>query len=175
MRGWLLYTRPVSDLDRFKKAQESRQPGYAAALSELRGGRKRSHWIWYIFPQLGGLGRSPMAVRYALADGNEAADYLRDPVLAQRLAAAAAAVRGHVAPARGAAAALEVVMGSDIDAVKLVSSMTLFARVAARLVAEGDGRKELAELVDDAEAILTTAAAQGYPRCAHTERALATS
>lgn len=164
----------MADLDRFKKAQESGQPGYADALSELRGGRKRSHWIWYIFPQLGGLGRSPMAVRYALADGNEAADYLRDPVLAQRLVAAAAAVRGHVAPGGGAGAALDVVMGSDIDAVKLVSSMTLFARVAAQLLVEGDGRKELAELVGHAEAILSAAAAQGYPRCAHTERSLAT-
>jgi len=165
----------MSDLDRFKKAQESRHPGHADALAELRAGRKTSHWIWYVFPQLGGLGRSSMAVRYALADGNEAADYLRDPVLAQRLVAAAGAVRNHVAPGRGAGAPLDVVMGSDIDALKLVSSMTLFARVAARLIAAGDARKELPELVEHAEAILSAAAAQGYRRCAHTERSLAPS
>lgn len=164
----------MSDLDRFKKAQESRHAGYADALAELRAGRKTSQWIWYVFPQLGGLGRSSMAVRYALADGEEAADYLRDPILAQRLVAAAAAVRGHVAPGRGVGAPLDAIMGSDIDALKLVSSMTLFTRVAAQLIAEGDGRNELAELVEHAEAILNAAAAQGYQRCAHTERSLAT-
>ena len=163
----------MSYLDRFKQAQDSRHPGYATALAELRAGRKTSHWIWYIFPQLRGLGRSPMAVRYALADGDEAAAYLRDPVLAQRLVAAAAAVRGHVAPARGQGAPLDVVMGADVDALKLVSSMTLFARVAARMIAEGDTRNELADLVAHAEAILRAAQAQGYERCAHTERALA--
>ena len=163
----------MADLDRFKKAQDARDAGYTVALAELRAGRKTSHWIWYIFPQLGGLGRSSMAVRYALADGSEAADYLRDPLLAQRLVAAAAAVRGHVAPGRGVGAALDVVMGSDIDALKLVSSLTLVARVAAQLIAEGDRRSELAELVEHAEAIWTAAAAQGYQRCAHTERSLA--
>jgi uncharacterized protein (DUF1810 family) len=163
----------MSDLDRFKQAQDSGQAGHATALSELRAGRKTSHWIWYVFPQLRGLGRSSMAARYALADGDEAAAYLRDPVLAQRLVAATAAVRGHVAPARGAGAPLDVVMGSGIDALKLVSSMTLFARVAAQMSANGDTRKELADLVADAEAILSAAAAQGYERCAHTERALA--
>ena len=132
----------MSDLDRFKQAQDSRHAGYATALAELRAGRKTSHWIWYVFPQLRGLGRSSMAVRYALADGGEAAAYLRDPLLAQRLVAATAAVRGHVAPVRGAGAPLDVVMGSDIDALKLVSSMTLFARVAAQMIAE-DTRKDL--------------------------------
>jgi uncharacterized protein (DUF1810 family) len=161
------------DLDRFKQAQDSRHAGHATALAELRAGRKTSHWIWYVFPQLRGLGRSSMAVRYALAEVAEAAEYLRDPVLAQRLVAATAAVRGHVAPVRGAGAPLDVVMGSDIDALKLVSSMTLFARVAAQMIAGGDSRKELADLVTDAEAILSAAAAQGYERCAHTERALA--
>ena len=165
----------VSELDRFKQAQDSWHAGYAVALAELRAGRKTSHWIWYVFPQLRGLGRSAMAVRYALADGDEAAAYLRDPVLAQRLVVAAAAVRGHVAPGRGSGAPLEVVMGSDIDAVKLVSSMTLFARVAAQMIAAGDTRSELTDLVADAEAILSAAAAQGYERCAHTERALTES
>ena len=162
------------DLDRFKQAQDAHHT-LANALGELRAGRKTSHWIWYVFPQLRGLGRSSMAARYALADGDEAAAYLRDPVLAQRLVVAAGAVRGHVAPARGAGAPLDVVMGSDIDALKLVSSMTLFARVAARMIAAGDARSELADLVAHAEAILNAAAAQGYDRCAHTERALAPS
>jgi len=163
----------MSDLDRFKQAQDSRHAGYATAVAELRAGRKTSHWIWYVFPQLRGLGRSSMAVRYALADGDEAAAYLRDSVLAQRLVAATAAVRDHVAPARGDGAPLDVVMGSDIDALKLVSSMTLFERVATKMIIDGDQRSELRDLVAHAEAILTAAAAQGYERCAHTERALA--
>jgi uncharacterized protein (DUF1810 family) len=165
----------MAELDRFKQAQDARHAGYAAALAELRAGRKQSHWIWYVFPQLRGLGRSSMAVRYALADGDEAADYLRDPVLAQRLVAAASAVRDHVAPARGAGVPLDVVMGSDIDALKLVSSMTLFAQVAAQMIAGGDARGELADLRAHAIAILDAAAGQGYERCAHTERALAAS
>ncbi len=154
-------------------AQDSRHAGYATALAELRAGRKQSHWIWYVFPQLTGLGRSSMAVRYALADVDEAMAYLRDPALAQRLVAAAAAVRSHVAPERGAGAPLEVVMGSDIDALKLVSSMTLFARVAAQMIADGDTRRELPDLLAHAVAILDAAATHGYERCAHTEQALA--
>ena len=160
------------DLDRFKRAQDAGHAGYADAIAELRAGRKTSHWIWYIFPQLGGLGHSSMAVRYALAGARQASDYLRDPVLAPRLGAAARAVRSHVAPERGRGVPLEAVMGSDIDALKLVSSMTLFASVAASMIAAGDARVELADLAADAQAILVAAAAQGYERCAHTERAL---
>jgi uncharacterized protein (DUF1810 family) len=163
----------MADLERFKQAQDTRHAGYADALAELRAGRKQSHWIWYVFPQLRGLGRSSMAVRYALADGDEAVAYLREPVLLQRLVAAAAAVRDHVAPQRGAGVPLEAVMGSDIDALKLVSSMTLFARVAAQMIADGDARRELAELLGHAVAILDVAVEQGCERCAHTERALA--
>ena len=162
----------MADLERFRTAQAARHAGYVDAIGELRAGHKTSHWIWYIFPQLGGLGHSSMAVRYALAGAHEAADYLRDPVLGQRLCAAARAVRGHVAPQRGRGASLEAVMGSDIDALKLVSSMTLFADVGARMIAAGDARAELADLVADAEAILRAAGEQGYERCAHTARAL---
>jgi uncharacterized protein (DUF1810 family) len=158
------------DLDRFKQAQAAPHAGIATAMAELRAGRKTSHWIWYVFPQLAGLGRSPMATRYGLAGLDEASAYLRDPLLGGRLAAAAAAVRAHVAPPR--AARLNAVMGSSIDALKLVSSMTLFRHVAARLNAE-DPRPEFAALADDAEAILTAAATQGYVHCAFTIRALA--
>jgi uncharacterized protein (DUF1810 family) len=158
------------DLDRFEQAQASPHAGIAVAMAELRAGRKASHWIWYVFPQLAGLGRSPMAARYGLAGLDEAAAYLRDPLLGGRLAAAASAVRAHVAPPR--AARLDAVMGSGIDALKLVSSMTLFSHVAARVNAE-DPRPEFAALAEAAEAILTAAAAQGYARCAFTAKAIA--
>jgi uncharacterized protein (DUF1810 family) len=159
------------DLQRFRQAQDAPRAGFADALRELAAGRKTSHWIWFVFPQLAGLGRSPMAVRYGLDGPDEAAAYLRDPVLAERLGRAAAAARAQLAPDRGSPAALAELMGSDIDATKLVSCMTLFSRVARAAHAEAP-RPELAALADDADAILAAAAAEGYARCAFTERQL---
>ena len=160
----------MSDLDRFHRAHDSTGDGFADALRELRAGRKTSHWIWYVFPQLRGLGTSAMAATYGLDGAEEGAAYLEDRVLTARLVDAASAVRAHVAPPRGSPARLEVVMGSRIDAQKLVSSMTLFAHLARR--ADVAGRPDLAALAEHAEAILEAAAAQGYARCAFTERAL---
>ncbi len=111
------------DLARFTNAQKS---VYETALSELRRGHKTSHWMWFIFPQVAGLGYSAMSQRYAIADLEEAQTYLAHPVLGARLrecAAAALAVEGRSASA---------IFGSPDD-MKLQSSMTLFAQ------AEGDG------------------------------------
>lgn len=106
-------------LDRFVFAQRR---GHDTALSELRRGQKRSHWMWYVFPQLRGLGRSEMSWHYGIADLDEARAYLAHPVLGPRLAECAAAVLAHAdKPA-------EAIMGS-VDAGKLRSSMTLFAAV----------------------------------------------
>ncbi len=135
------------------------------ALRELQRGRKTSHWIWYVFPQLAGLGRSSYAVHYGLAGVEEAADYLRDPVLGARLVEAAAAVRAHVCD--GKRARIEHVMGSDIDAIKLVSSMTLFGHVA-KTVSALDPQPTFAAMAEHADAILAAAAAQGYARCTYT-------
>ena len=159
------------DLGRFKEAQDGPGDGFADAQRELRAGRKTSHWIWYIFPQLRGLGRSSMAMGFGLDGPEEAAAYLRDPVLLDRLLAAAAAVRAHLAPAQGPPARLDELMGSHIDAVKLVSSMTLFARVA-RTVHAQDPRPALAALAEHADAILAAAKVQGFDRCGFTEGAL---
>jgi uncharacterized protein (DUF1810 family) len=156
------------NLDRFHRAQDSADDGYADALRELRAGRKTSHWIWYVFPQLRGLGTSPMAVSYGLASPEEGAVYLDDPVLAGRLIEAASAVRAHVGLSQASPVRLEVVMGSRIDAQKLVSSMTLFAHLARRR----HDRPELVALAEHAEAILAAAAVHGYGRCAFTEKAL---
>jgi uncharacterized protein (DUF1810 family) len=110
------------DLQRFVDAQESGGT-YAAALAELRRGRKVSHWMWFVFPQLEGLGRSPTARRFAIRSLAEARAYADHPVLGPRLLECAEAVSA----APGATA--EQVMG-EVDAVKLRSSMTLFARAA---------------------------------------------
>ena len=107
------------DLSRFVAAQADT---YATALAELRRGAKRSHWMWFIFPQIAGLGQSDMARRYAIASAEEARDYLAHPLLGDRLVAATAAV----VAAQGSA---ESILGG-IDAIKLRSSMTLFAAVA---------------------------------------------
>ncbi len=107
------------DLERFVAAQNAGGT-YDRALAELRAGHKTSHWIWFVFPQVAGLGRSEMARRYAIADLDEARGYLSHPVLGPRLVTAAESVIIH----RNRTA--EDILGS-IDAIKLRSSMTLFA------------------------------------------------
>ncbi len=158
----------MSSLARFQDAQESPHAGFTGALRELQAGRKTSHWIWYVFPQLGGLGRSSTAVYYGLAGPEEAADYLRDPVLGERLVAAAAVVRTHLASANSGPVRLDDLMGSDVDALKLVSCMTLFRGVAKRLCAV-DPQPRFAAMADHADAILAAVASQGYGPCAYTE------
>jgi uncharacterized protein (DUF1810 family) len=108
----------TSDLDRFVEAQRST---YDRALEELRAGRKTSHWMWFIFPQLAGLGRSEMAQRYAIASLAEARAYHAHPVLGPRLRSCAAAVLAH-------ADRSPVAILGEVDAMKLRSSMTLFHR-----------------------------------------------
>lgn len=148
-------------LDRFHTAQAGADVGYDTALGEVRAGRKTSHWIWYIFPQLQGLGHSATARAYALHDLAEACAYLRDPVLRGRYEEIAGAVRAQLT--RGVA--LVQLMGSQIDALKFVSSLTLF-RAAARSLTSAD--PGLAHLTEECEALLGLSAAQGYPPCAHT-------
>ena len=109
------------DLRRFVDAQSS---NYDQALSEIRAGRKRTHWMWYVFPQYDGLGRSPAAQRYSIKSVAEADAYLRHSVLGPRLLQCAEAVldvEGRTAHA---------IFGSPDDA-KLRSSATLFSRVAS--------------------------------------------
>lgn len=104
------------DLERFVIAQ---QRDYPRALGELKAGQKRSHWIWYVFPQLRGLGRSEMAQRYGLADLTEARAYLAHPVLGPRLQECARALLTH------SGRSARQIMGTPDD-LKLRSSMTLF-------------------------------------------------
>ena len=110
------------DLQRFHEAQREM---YEIALREIKAGRKISHWMWYIFPQLRGLGRSPMARAYGIDGIAEARAYLADPVLSARLYEAA-----------GILLLLDesnaVNIFGDIDAIKLRSSMTLFAILSAK-------------------------------------------
>lgn len=104
-------------LDRFLEAQA---PVWAEVEAELAAGAKRSHWMWFIFPQIAGLGRSGAARFYAIADLAEARAYLATPLLAERLRRATALMLSH------AGTPAERILGG-IDAVKFRSSMTLFA------------------------------------------------
>jgi uncharacterized protein (DUF1810 family) len=113
---------PDASLDRFLVAQE-RDGTYDRALAELRQGRKRTHWMWFVFPQLAGLGHSATAQAFAIGSLAEARDYLRDPVLGARLRECA----DVIAACHGASA--REILG-EVDAMKLRSSMTLFARAA---------------------------------------------
>src|SRR5262245_37135113 len=106
------------DLERFVEAQG---PVYDTALSELRAGRKRTHWIWYILPQLRGLGTSQMSTRYGLESLAEARAYLAHPVLGPRL-------RECVRTLNALRESDPVAVLGGIDAVKLRSCLTVFAQ-----------------------------------------------
>jgi uncharacterized protein (DUF1810 family) len=152
-------------LQRFKDAQGRPASGFAAALAEIRAGAKRSHWIWYMFPQLSGLGHSAASQMYGIDGVAEAEAYLSDPLLRSRLLAMATAVAEGLR--QGGVRSVERVMGSSIDAAKLVSSMTLFGRVAAKLHLS-EGLDDYASIARVADEILAVAAAEGFPPCQFT-------
>jgi len=111
-------------LERFVQAQEKT---YARALAELKAGEKTGHWIWWIFPQLRGLGISHNSTFYGLADEAEANEYLRHLVLGARYRECIAIVHGHIC--QGGVKPLTL-MGSHIDVLKLRSSLELFRELS---------------------------------------------
>ncbi len=148
-------------LDRFRRPLAEALDG---AVAEIGAGRKRTHWMWFVFPQLAGLGSSPTAQHYAIADADEALAFLLDPELGAGYRRAVTATHERV-----------VVHGQDVSALfgfpddrKLVSSLTLFGSVARR-----SGRPDLAELATMCDDILDAARRQDLPACAHTAAALA--
>ena len=155
----------MSALDRFRHAQNSPHEGFESALEEIRAGRKRGHWIWYVFPQIRGLGTSHESQTFGINDVEEAAEFLHDSELRSRLLTIALAVAEQLK----AGHALRALMGSDIDARKVVSSLTLFGDVAQRLQ-EAEGGNSYNALAIVAGEVLARAAAQGYPRCTYTLR-----
>lgn len=114
-------------LQRFVDAQDAAGT-YERALAELRAGRKTSHWMWFVFPQIAGLGRSPTARAYAIGSLDEARAYLDHPLLGPRLRDCARALAEGGGPGGSPHTAREIL--GDVDAVKLRSSMTLFALAA---------------------------------------------
>jgi uncharacterized protein (DUF1810 family) len=110
----------IYDLERFVSAQEHL---YDRVLDELRQERKQSHWMWFVFPQLSGLGLSAMSRRYAIASLDEAQAYMRHPILGRRLIECAGIIAESEAPS------VDYIFGT-VDAHKLHSSMTLFHHAA---------------------------------------------
>lgn len=157
-------------IERFRHAQNSAVAGFEAALEELRAGGKRSHWMWYVFPQLAGLGRSEAARYFGIQDAAEAEAFLRDDELRSRFLRIVSVVAEQLQQADGPP--LHTLMGSRIDAAKLVSSLTLFHHIARSLHAREprDYYQTVARLSGE---ILSHAEQEGYPPCAFTLRRLA--
>ena len=166
-------TEPTPDpFAHFLAAQSGATVGYVTALAELDSGHKSSHWIWYIFPQLAGLGHSGMAKKFAIGGDIEARAYLTHPVLGPRLLAAQQVVLQQISPPTSRS--LIGLMGGKVDAQKFVSSCTLFGYVAQGLLSDGDaavvnGARLLATA---SRQVLNIAERQGLPPCLFTVDAM---
>ena len=139
------------NLQRFVQAQD---PVIDGVMDELRAGRKRSHWMWFVFPQLKGLGRSPTAIHYALSGTGEACAYIAHPVLGRRLEACCRLLLALPGDSP------EAVFG-PVDAMKLRSSMTLFAAVSEKNVFSDVLRKYFGGREDQATLELLESGAPG--------------
>jgi len=152
---------PDIDLLRFVDGYKS---DFERALAEIRAGHKASHWMWYILPQVDGLGSSPTAIHYAIRTRAEAEAFLTHPQLGPHYCQLVDAV-WQQAIATGVT--LHALFGEP-DKRKLVSSLTLFAAIARGL----DPSTERDKLISQADNVLDEAAAQGLPRCAVTDARL---
>lgn len=141
-----LRSRPPArfDLARFVQAQDG---CYDQALAELRAGRKRSHWIWYVLPQLQALGRSAMAREYGIQGLDEAVAYLAHPVLGPRLLECVQALLTH----SGNASATEIL--GEVDAMKLRSCLTLFHAAAPAVPCFADALRAFYQGLPDPETL----------------------
>ena len=133
----------MTDLTRFVLAHEEK---FDSALLELETGQKTSHWMWYIFPQMIGLGTSEMSVKYAITEESEAIDYLQNSLLFDHLAAVTKAIHGHVVAMNKQ---VLYILGSDIDVIKLKSSLRLFSPLAKQL-----GDQKFSEFIQQADEVL---------------------
>ena len=154
--------------ERFLKAHANPVAGFDAALGELKAGRKEGHWIWYIFPQLEGLGTSSAAQWFALADVDQAWAFASHVVLGAHLLQAIETVNQHPGT-------LHDLMVNPVDVRKLVSSLTLFWYVCQDHMhdREVSHATRASELTAACYRVLKKAADQGIPQCAFTIQALA--
>lgn len=152
-------------LGRFHEAQDDSTGGYRQAFSEIQSGRKKSHWIWYIFPQLEHLGQSPSAKLYGIADFNEACDYLKDPILFKRYFELVKLTEEKLENTP-----LANLMGGYPDDLKFISSLTLFQSASKYLSSkEKDFQREYNDLYETCARVFEQIAQQGYTPCQQTE------
>lgn len=156
-------TKDSTALERFRRAQSSDTAGFVAARAELLAGRKIGHWMWYIFPQLKGLGESEFSRLYAVRDCDEAIAYLSDPVLGNRLVELTELVDAKLRQG----IRLETLFDGSIDARKLVSSLTLFDLAAQKGRAEGFPFLREGFILRCA-VVLAAAEREGFERCLYT-------
>ncbi|KGP63366.1 hypothetical protein EP47_10935 [Legionella norrlandica] len=149
----------------FHQAQEDKTEGYQKAFDEIENGGKKSHWIWYIFPQLKSLGRSNSSKLYGIADLNEACDYLKDPVLFNRYYNLL-----QLTEKKLKTIPLYHLMGGSPDDLKYISSLTLF-RAASKYLSsnEEDTQHNYKKLYETCNRIFEQIAYQGYSPCPKTE------
>jgi len=144
----------TSTISRFLEAQNASHPSaYDRALAELRAGRKRSHWIWFVLPQLQGLGRSAMAQRYGINGLEEAKAYLAEPTLLSRLEEVTAVIAEQLHQQEQT---LERLMGGNLDATKTISCLSLFE--AAGLSSAEGLLNQLGRRCSKTQALLTAPA-----------------
>ncbi|CAM2955214.1 Uncharacterized conserved protein [Legionella steigerwaltii] len=161
----------MSTIQRFIKAQQGQEmyTSFLQAYNELKAGRKQSHWIWYIFPQLKLIGFSSTAQYFGIVDFKEACDYLQNEELFQNYYAIAKLVEQQIKRK----IPVETLMSGQIDAKKLVSSLTLFRASASFLLHQGDNSQDFAALVNCCDQILVETSKQGYVPCTLTLEFLA--
>ena len=153
---------PVADVD-LERFRDGYRRDFDRALDEIDGGRKRSHWMWFIFPQVAGLGSSSTAAHYAIRSRKEAEAFLADPVLGDGYRRLVDAVWQQVI---GGDVTIRALFGGPDDQ-KLVSSLTLFGSLANDLGDDWSATaRQITELLDRADT-------QGLPRCSTTQRFLA--
>jgi uncharacterized protein (DUF1810 family) len=157
-------------LERFLTAQASPHSGFKTAYAELQSGRKTSHWIWYVLPQLEVLGRSDTAKFYGLKDAAEAIAYLQNSTLRGNLRTMLEVIAAQFAQG----VSVRTLMGSETDSLKLASCLTLFEQVATSLHQTADASDGTA-IAQRCSEILGRMEPQGFSRCRVTLRELDTA
>lgn len=149
----------------FLSAQSGATSGYVTALAELESGHKSGHWIWYILPQLAGLGQSGMSQKFAISGDIEARQYLQHPVLGPRLLQTLQVVHNQLSPP--ASRSLVGLMGGKVDAQKAVSCCTLFGLCAQFMLTDSDAdvARRAQAVAQLCRKILDAAERQGLSPC----------
>ncbi len=156
-----------SNENTIKRFINAHQGEYKGAFKEIKNGKKVSHWIWYIFPQLKILGYSETAKYYGIWDFKESCNYLRNPLLFKHYTDIVELVESQL----NKGIALEKLMGGEVDAKKLASSLTLFCATAKHLATiEQENAPQYNKLADCCERIFKIITKQGYYRCSKTQK-----